>query len=748
MSEPPVETSCTSTSTSTFTSSSKEPAATTTTINDHLIPLATPCVYYIPNVLLPTDAQTYYKTLHQTVSWEKTSKINRWVALYEDTDEDDSHHAYKYRDAPPKQEQSEPSQSISSNPTITKIKAEVETLYQGLTGQTVSFNTCLLNFYENGNQRIGWHSDREEIGRSTPIASVSLGATRTFLVRHKLNGSTDRASIDMEGGSVIFMENICQEQYVHSVPKQVDVTEGRINLTFRCKMADMPGEEEHDRRDRWLERITADAAADNGTTGASSAAAADEDEDVGDLEEMLKVEFNGGGSGVVLFGDDIRVGTPTDRYDNVRYSVSCNIGTERQCAAEIVELLDGEKEEEEKGWDVVARPWGVAGYVACLARGTATATDVVNGRVASILLQLRSALNVMEYHDHFVLEDVAAENNDVPVSRIDAEMLYVFYKRRLEANPDVIPALASAATGGKVRTFRVTTDRIGDHAFKSNHVEYEMGGACSEVYHEHCKPKMTDYDVNLRIDVVANRIMIGTQLNVEDLSKRHFLRYRNSVTIKTNLAFIMLRLAGLKYGGLLIDPFCGSGTIALEALEMSDKRIRCIGLDVSRRAANGASENARSEGYGTDVCEFHCADARGLRRHVKEDQLADAIVSNLPWGVRTGHNQSVNDLQQMYETFLRCSWYILKDRGRIVILVLRGLQLVRILRKLGGRYRILKCQVVRTTNNLPCILVIEKVSRDLLYESVKGQLSYMSQFVNVSKEMYQAINNDKIDEGN
>ena len=82
-----------------------------------------------------------------------------------------------------------------------------------------------------------WHTDREEIGRATPIASVSLGATRTFLLRHKLNGMSDRASVEMEAGSVLYMENVCQTEYLHSVPKQSEVAGGRINLTFRCKAA-------------------------------------------------------------------------------------------------------------------------------------------------------------------------------------------------------------------------------------------------------------------------------------------------------------------------------------------------------------------------------------------------------------------------------------------------------------------------------------------------------------------------------
>jgi hypothetical protein len=50
-----------------------------------------------------------------------------------------------------------------------------------------------------------------------------------------------------------------------------------------------------------------------------------------------------------------------------------------------------------------------------------------------------------------------------------------------------------------------------------------------------CKPKMEDYDVNVRVDVVGNLVIIGTQLNVTDLSKdRRFLKYRNVVTIKVS----------------------------------------------------------------------------------------------------------------------------------------------------------------------------------------------------------------------
>jgi len=81
----------------------------------------------------------------------------------------------------------------------------------------------------------------------------------------------------------------------------------------------------------------------------------------------------------------------------------------------------------------------------------------------------------------------------------------------------------------------------------------EIGGAMSE-YYSNVKPKMNDFDIQIRIDVVATKVIVGTQINVDDLSKeRHFLRFRNAVTIKTNLAYAMVRCANIKNGDLVVD---------------------------------------------------------------------------------------------------------------------------------------------------------------------------------------------------
>jgi 2OG-Fe(II) oxygenase superfamily len=155
---------------------------------------------------------------------------------------------YRYRDAPN-------GTQWGFNAVIQTIKDRAEKWYLRESGRLVDFNVCLLNFYENGQQRIGWHSDREEIGRDTPVASISLGATRSFCIRAKQDGFRDQYKLELISGSMVIMESICQNLYLHSVPKQAEVTEGRINLTFRCKTETTPGELDHERHDNGLRDI-------------------------------------------------------------------------------------------------------------------------------------------------------------------------------------------------------------------------------------------------------------------------------------------------------------------------------------------------------------------------------------------------------------------------------------------------------------------------------------------------------------
>ncbi len=94
------------------------------------------------------------------------------------------------------------------------------------------FNICLVNYYATGNKYIGFHSDNEELGDIECIASLSLGVEREFQFRTKLDKQICE-KINLEHNSLLVMDDGCQYNYEHCLPKCKDLAQDRLNLTFR-----------------------------------------------------------------------------------------------------------------------------------------------------------------------------------------------------------------------------------------------------------------------------------------------------------------------------------------------------------------------------------------------------------------------------------------------------------------------------------------------------------------------------------
>lgn len=99
------------------------------------------------------------------------------------------------------------------------------------------FNSLLLNYYRNGGDSIGKHSDGEPpLGINPVVASLSLGAPRKFKFVHqtKKDGSQYlRHDVKLTHGALLIMAGTLQHTWHHELPKEPDVTEERISLTFR-----------------------------------------------------------------------------------------------------------------------------------------------------------------------------------------------------------------------------------------------------------------------------------------------------------------------------------------------------------------------------------------------------------------------------------------------------------------------------------------------------------------------------------
>lgn len=95
-----------------------------------------------------------------------------------------------------------------------------------------SFNACLINYYHDGIDAMGWHADNEpEIVPNSTIASISLGASRKFKFKHRQLPLTK--DITLENGSLLLMEGTIQKHWLHALPKSKKISDPRINLTFR-----------------------------------------------------------------------------------------------------------------------------------------------------------------------------------------------------------------------------------------------------------------------------------------------------------------------------------------------------------------------------------------------------------------------------------------------------------------------------------------------------------------------------------
>jgi alkylated DNA repair dioxygenase AlkB len=105
-----------------------------------------------------------------------------------------------------------------------------------VTGTILEYNSCLLNHYRNGMDKIDAHSDREALGPANAVVTISLGASRQFHFKSKSrdeNGNFRTIKTVLNNGDLVLMAGKCQEHWTHLIPREPAITQSRISLTYR-----------------------------------------------------------------------------------------------------------------------------------------------------------------------------------------------------------------------------------------------------------------------------------------------------------------------------------------------------------------------------------------------------------------------------------------------------------------------------------------------------------------------------------
>lgn len=242
----------------------------------------------------------------------------------------------------------------------------------------------------------------------------------------------------------------------------------------------------------------------------------------------------------------------------------------------------------------------------------------------------------------------------------------------------------------------VESTRIGTHDFESPEVASVVGQAVRDSHEaatgDSLPVDLDDPDVVFRAVVRHDRFTLALDTTgARSLHRRPYYVREHEAPVRPTMAATLLDIADVDAETSVVDPFCGSGTIPIEAAlaargmapnaaredfafevlpfvpddalarvrESIQPRAagpRIVGADTDREALSGARENAREA--GVDI-ELLAADAR----RVVPD--ADAVVTDLPFNIRTNHG----DLRPLYREF--CAAVEASTADRLVALTAR-----------------------------------------------------------------------------
>ncbi len=224
-------------------------------------------------------------------------------------------------------------------------------------------------------------------------------------------------------------------------------------------------------------------------------------------------------------------------------------------------------------------------------------------------------------------------------------------------------------------TFGVDTERHGKHDFTSMDVNVIVGEALLEKCPD-TKVNLNDPNVRVLTWVLDDLFLFGIDTTGISLHRRGYRIRKHPTSLNPVIAAPMIQISGWKKG-TLVDPFCGSGTIPIEAyhrfkgipnifrdfaflrlplfneeiwqevkekikIKKGEPEIYC--LDINKKFLQDAKQNASK---ANAKILFVSGNAEELHRYVGN---VNYIITNPPYGLRMGNKRRVFKL---YENFAR-----------------------------------------------------------------------------------------------
>jgi tRNA (guanine10-N2)-dimethyltransferase len=189
----------------------------------------------------------------------------------------------------------------------------------------------------------------------------------------------------------------------------------------------------------------------------------------------------------------------------------------------------------------------------------------------------------------------------------------------------------------------------------------------ASVYTKNRKVKLTDSDIEIRSLITDSQVYVGRKLFKIDRSqfekrKVQFRPFFSPISLHPRIARVLVNLSNIKKDEILLDPFCGTGGILLEAGLIGAK---VVGNDIEEKMIDGCRKTL--DYYGIKNYDLFCSDIGDIHKYFRD---VDAVVTDLPYGKST--TTKGEDMKNLYSRAFQSISSVLKTGGRALIGISRN----------------------------------------------------------------------------
>jgi tRNA (guanine6-N2)-methyltransferase len=203
--------------------------------------------------------------------------------------------------------------------------------------------------------------------------------------------------------------------------------------------------------------------------------------------------------------------------------------------------------------------------------------------------------------------------------------------------------------------FSVTANFVGKRNYSSDEIKAAVAEGISDALHwQYTSEDLSD--LNIRVFLEHETATLGVRLSDVPMHARVYKQVHISGSLKPTVAAAMLAVGNVRPEAEVCDPFCGAGTILIEA-RLSGAR--SFGGDIHLEAIHAAQVNSLTAGVGIELA------AWDAQRLPLDCGSVEQIVTNLPWGRQVVADEN---MAAFYHRVCHEFERVLKKDGQILLL--------------------------------------------------------------------------------